>query len=297
MKKVLVLLAIIINGITFGQSKEYRGTVKLKNDKYPLPGVNIVVEGTRVGTQTDFDGNFSITVPDTLRVLVFSYLGVKTLNYKLDEVLDLKIELKEDCTICYLYGKHIGISYFVNTKSRERGGLLDLFFPYAFGVDAALQLKYGYLNNKGQNGRHYLEFGLTELVKDCDYIGSFRFIHNNIKMDKNNFSYKDYRIEGEHEFSLGLNRSTSIYTGIGLADYKKAGNVKTERGYEIGLKQELPFRYVRVSVYVKTTYWSSFWQFQSGVYIGFQGVNLSYNYNVIGAYVESNIGLGYSFNL
>ena len=40
----------------------------------PLPGVNIIVKGTTRGTQTDFDGNYSITA-NTGDVLVFSYVG------------------------------------------------------------------------------------------------------------------------------------------------------------------------------------------------------------------------------
>ena len=45
----------------------------------PLPGVNIIVKGTTRGTQTDFDGNYSISVfKDEL--LVFSYLGYETIE-------------------------------------------------------------------------------------------------------------------------------------------------------------------------------------------------------------------------
>lgn len=44
----------------------------------PLPGVNILVKGTSDGTQTDFDGNYSISVADSNAVLVFSYVGYKS---------------------------------------------------------------------------------------------------------------------------------------------------------------------------------------------------------------------------
>ncbi|PWL38818.1 energy transducer TonB [Flagellimonas aquimarina] len=43
----------------------------------PLPGANIVVKGTNNGTQTDFDGNFSLDVISG-RELVISYIGQKT---------------------------------------------------------------------------------------------------------------------------------------------------------------------------------------------------------------------------
>ncbi|WP_096433252.1 SusC/RagA family TonB-linked outer membrane protein [Labilibaculum antarcticum] len=43
-----------------------------------LPGVSVVVEGTTIGTVTDIDGKFEITVPDASSVLVFSFVGMQT---------------------------------------------------------------------------------------------------------------------------------------------------------------------------------------------------------------------------
>ena len=44
-------------------------------DGQPLPGANILEKGTTNGTQTDFDGNFSIEIADENAILVFSYIG------------------------------------------------------------------------------------------------------------------------------------------------------------------------------------------------------------------------------
>ena len=43
----------------------------------PLPGVSVLVKGTKSGTQTDFDGKYSIKATPS-QVLVFSYIGMKT---------------------------------------------------------------------------------------------------------------------------------------------------------------------------------------------------------------------------
>lgn len=43
-----------------------------------LPGVSVVVKGTTIGTVTDIDGKFEITVPDASSVLVFSFVGMQT---------------------------------------------------------------------------------------------------------------------------------------------------------------------------------------------------------------------------
>ncbi|WP_428047538.1 SusC/RagA family TonB-linked outer membrane protein [Croceivirga thetidis] len=55
------------------QEKTITGTVS-DQDGIPLPGVNIVVEGTINGTQTDFDGNYTISASEG-QTLLFTYLG------------------------------------------------------------------------------------------------------------------------------------------------------------------------------------------------------------------------------
>ena len=47
------------------------------NSGSPLPGVNVIVKGTSIGTQTDFDGNYTLNIPYGQR-LVFSYIGQET---------------------------------------------------------------------------------------------------------------------------------------------------------------------------------------------------------------------------
>ncbi len=54
------------------------GNITDKNDGSGLPGVNIVVKGTNLGTITDADGKYSIVAPDENSTLVFSYVGFLT---------------------------------------------------------------------------------------------------------------------------------------------------------------------------------------------------------------------------
>src|SRR5690606_30340430 len=41
----------------------------------PLPGVNVIIKGTSTGTITDFEGNYSLEVPDGSATLIFSFIG------------------------------------------------------------------------------------------------------------------------------------------------------------------------------------------------------------------------------
>ncbi|MFD2823249.1 carboxypeptidase-like regulatory domain-containing protein [Lacinutrix iliipiscaria] len=70
----------------------------VSDENAPLLGVNIVLEGTRIGTVTDIDGNFEF--PQKLKkgdVLIFSYIGLKPQKVAInDEDSTSKIELKID---------------------------------------------------------------------------------------------------------------------------------------------------------------------------------------------------------
>jgi uncharacterized protein YfaS (alpha-2-macroglobulin family) len=61
----------------------------------PLPGVNVIVKGTARGTQTDFDGNFSIEASKD-ETLVFSYVGLISREINLDKNNSLSISMTDD---------------------------------------------------------------------------------------------------------------------------------------------------------------------------------------------------------
>tara|TARA_R100001369_G_scaffold38462_1_gene64156 strand:- start:6011 stop:9235 length:3225 start_codon:yes stop_codon:yes gene_type:complete len=70
---ILTLFLVFMVQLTFAQQKTVTGTVVDENG-LSLPGVNVIVQGTNNGTQTDFDGKFSIST-ETGQILVFSYVG------------------------------------------------------------------------------------------------------------------------------------------------------------------------------------------------------------------------------
>ncbi|MGY0391811.1 SusC/RagA family TonB-linked outer membrane protein [Bizionia sp. KMM 8389] len=73
---ILTLFLAFVVQLTFAQDKTISGTVSDENG-LPLPGVNIIVKGTTTGTQSDFDGNYSINA-STGSVLTYSFIGYTT---------------------------------------------------------------------------------------------------------------------------------------------------------------------------------------------------------------------------
>src|SRR5690606_32178095 len=62
------------------------------DDEMPVPGVTVLEKGTTNGTATDFNGNYSITVPSQA-TLVFSYVGFETQEIPVEgqSIIDLVI--------------------------------------------------------------------------------------------------------------------------------------------------------------------------------------------------------------
>ena len=76
MKKQLLLLWLMLLCVgVFAQDRQVSGTVTDSDGGAPLPGVNVRIKGTNLGTATDGDGKFSISVPANTTTLVFSYVG------------------------------------------------------------------------------------------------------------------------------------------------------------------------------------------------------------------------------
>lgn len=108
-----------------------KGTVISAEDGMPMPGVSVLVKGSTIGTTTDVNGNFSLTMPSNGGNLVFSFVGYKSLempfygNYMnitiepesvaLEEVVVTAYGIKSDGLERALSGKVAG----VQTKKAE----------------------------------------------------------------------------------------------------------------------------------------------------------------------------------
>ncbi len=102
MKLKIFLIAVFCTGISaLAQSKVITGTVSDETDV--LTGVSIVIKGTITGTETDFNGKYSITAKEG-DILMFSYLGYKTIEKTVgsSNVIDVKMvagELLEEIVV------------------------------------------------------------------------------------------------------------------------------------------------------------------------------------------------------
>ena len=97
MKRQILNFLLLIGFFTVtAQEGSITGSVSDAINNDPLPGVNVVVKNTNNGTNTDFNGNFSLDGVNNGDILVFSYLGFKTLEYTVSDSFNISISLEED---------------------------------------------------------------------------------------------------------------------------------------------------------------------------------------------------------
>ena len=82
------------------KKKEFKVTGKVTDEEGgALPGVAILIKGTTTGVVTDTEGKYTILVPtDTLHFLVFSFLGMKTVECKIDSEKVINVVMQEKQT-------------------------------------------------------------------------------------------------------------------------------------------------------------------------------------------------------
>jgi len=83
----------LVSIVSIAQERTVTGTVTSSTDGLPLPGVNVIVAGTTIGTITDVDGNYSIDVPEDAS-LSFSFVGyeVKLITVGDATVVDVELD-------------------------------------------------------------------------------------------------------------------------------------------------------------------------------------------------------------
>ncbi|PQB08570.1 SusC/RagA family TonB-linked outer membrane protein [Polaribacter filamentus] len=136
--RILTLLLAFVVQISFAQQKTISGTVS--DNSGSIPGVSIIVKGTTIGVQTDFDGKYAIKAAPG-DVLVFRYLGYKTLE------------------------KTVTASTTLNVTLQEGGEILDEVVITAFGIKKEEKaLGYSVQSIKGESLTEARESNITNSI-------------------------------------------------------------------------------------------------------------------------------------
>ncbi len=102
MRKITILLAFLFfvgANIANAQTRTISGKVTGSSDGQGIPGVTVQVEGTTVGTVTDIDGNYSLDVSPEAKVLVYKYVGMKSVSVTIGDQSTIFVTMEADAVM------------------------------------------------------------------------------------------------------------------------------------------------------------------------------------------------------
>lgn len=119
--KLLMVFLLSIQITVFGQEKQITGTVYDQSGG-TLPGVNVVVKGTTIGTITDIDGKYAINVPEGRTELLFSFIGYADQLIAIGGQLQIDVTMQEDVQ---QLNEVVAIGYGVQKKKLNTGSSVN----------------------------------------------------------------------------------------------------------------------------------------------------------------------------
>lgn len=145
MKKIFLIFSLIIFSQLnlLSQVINITGKVTSIEDNLPFPGVSVIVKGTTIGTATNLNGEYSISIPQNRDTLEFSMVGMKTQTIPIGgrtiinvELVAELFELDEVVTIGYGVQKKSDLTGSVSSISSKDIGKLPVM-----SIDQAMQGK------------------------------------------------------------------------------------------------------------------------------------------------------------
>ncbi len=82
MKTLIICLLTLFSSTYLYSQRTVTGKITTAEDPLGLPGANVTIKGTTIGTISDLDGNYSIELPSDSSIIVYSFLG-----YNIQEII------------------------------------------------------------------------------------------------------------------------------------------------------------------------------------------------------------------
>tara|TARA_R110002049_G_scaffold90686_1_gene227084 strand:+ start:2009 stop:5218 length:3210 start_codon:yes stop_codon:yes gene_type:complete len=178
------------------QETQITGIV-VDSEGLPLPGANVLEKGTLNGVVTDFEGNFSIDIPNKDAILVISYVGYTTKEIPLRGKTEFKITLDEEANnldevVIVGFGKQkkVSLTGAVSTvdvedlKTNPTSSMSNVFSGNVPGVMGMLQ--------SGQPGKNISEFWIRGISTFGGGSNPLVLI-DNIERDLNELNIEDVK--------------------------------------------------------------------------------------------------------
>ena len=272
----------------FSQWREYSGIVVDKSDQSPIPGVVVTDETGKIGVSTDFDGKFKIKVPDSVKVLIFRFLGYKELRYKLGKEKFITIQLKEECTICKLDVRRTGLNFVSGILNTPVGGEFYISFPVKY-TGWVFETGIGYQTDLKDNTWLNTHFDLNYFISNCDFRTDIHATYKQLKYD--------YYTEAEAYSmeSLWDLHSIKLYAGYAHIDFQNPDKNVDSGGLVLGAQKRFYKRYFRFYLTGKTAIYKDLNEFEVKFEVKYRHWRTFIKFYNVENFNEITLGVGYHF--
>lgn len=264
------------------------GTVISKDDKSPLPGVNVIIKGTQIGTYTINDGTFLLTVPDSNSVLVFSFIGLATQEYHLNGQTEISVKMKLDCIRDYWDVQKIGIYASSGLINTPIGGQFDFAFPAYFGK-GSLITGIGYQTNFDNKELLNGNVELRHFIWTCNFDMDVNWYYRSVNY-KHEFNSRAYSFETNLDFN-GLMLITG-YSNLRLNELE-TNDRQTLSGVVIGVGTWLGL--LRLNISGKAAVYKDKQEFIGQIRRDSRHVNVFLKFYKLDSFTELSLGVGTEF--
>ncbi|GAB4329848.1 MAG: TonB-dependent receptor [Flammeovirgaceae bacterium] len=107
--------------LAYGQKERIvKGKVTGSDQPEGLPGVSVLIKGTSMGTGTDFEGNYTISIPEGATTLVFSFVGYQSQEVQIGNSSEINVVLQINTA---LLDEVVVVGYGTSTKKELTGAV------------------------------------------------------------------------------------------------------------------------------------------------------------------------------
>lgn len=119
---VLLILGVSIQGVQ-AQVATIRGTIYEAGSTETITGVNIVLQGTTIGTMSDINGRYELEVPNLNGSLLITFIGYKPLVIEINGRIEIDIEMVEET---FLIEEFVVVGYGVQDSRDVTGAISSI---------------------------------------------------------------------------------------------------------------------------------------------------------------------------
>lgn len=275
----------------FGRAQQTVTGRLTTKDGSTVPDCNVIVKGTSIGTTTDFDGYFELSVPSPEDTLVFSSLGLQTKEVALEGRTSMEVTVKYQCYVHFWDFKDVSLYAIAGVIRPTYGGKLNIALPKVlfFVSEGTLFGDLTYQVNSDNDD--FLRAGLEyrHFIYDCDYSLDFNVRYRAV--DISQFSSWVYAVEADFNYK----KHTIIVGYSGLRQDILTAGFEEFRNYAaplIGLGTSFSKQRWTTSIMGKIALYGSQKEIESELKFDYKRLSLFLNYYRFDTFSELSAGVG-----